>query len=145
MPNIATILKQEIARVARKEARADTEQLKKASAHYRSDIAELKRRIATLEKLVGRLGKAAAKTVLAAMTNEPASSFRFSASGLQAQRKRLGLSASEAGLLLGVSDQSVYKWENGKSRPRASHFASIAALRSLSKKQAVARLSELTS
>ncbi len=144
MANIATILKQEIARVARKEARADTQQLKKASAHYRSDIAALKRRIAALEKLVGRLGKAAAKSTLVAMTDEPASSFRFSASGLQAQRKRLGLSASEAGLLLGVSDQSVYKWENGKTRPRASQFASIAALRSLNKKQAAARLNEFT-
>lgn len=144
MPNIATVLKQEISRVARKEARSDTQQLKKASAHYRTDIAALKRRIAALETLVGRLGKAAAKTMPVAMTDESASSFRFSASGLQAQRKRLGLSASEAGLLLGVSDQSVYKWENGKSRPRASQFSSIAALRSLSKKQAAVRLSELT-
>lgn len=144
MPNIATILKQEIARVARKEARADTQQLKKASAHYRSDIATLKRRIAALEKLVGRLGKAAGKIKPVALTDEPASSFRFSASGLQAQRKRLGLSASEAGLLLGVSDQSVYKWENGKTRPRASQFASIAALKSLNKRQAAARLGELT-
>jgi DNA-binding transcriptional regulator YiaG len=144
MANIATILKQEIARVARKEARADTQQLKKASAHYRSDIAALKRRVADLEKLVSGLRKAAAKTAPVAMTDEPTSSLRFSASGLQAQRKRLGLSASDAGLLLGVSDQSVYKWENGKTRPRASQFASIAALRSLSKKQAAARLSELT-
>lgn len=140
MPNIATILKAEIARVARKETRADTQQLKKASAHYRSDIAALKRRIAALEQLVGRLGKAAVKTAPAAKADEPASSFRFSASGLQAQRKRLGLSASEAALLLGVSDQSVYKWENGKTRPRASQFASIAALRGMSKKEAASRL-----
>lgn len=144
MPNIATVLKEEIARVARKETRADTQPLKNASARYRSDIAALKRRIAALEKLVSRLGKAAAKTAPVAMADEQASSFRFSASGLQAQRKRLGLSASEAGLLLGVSDQSVYKWENGKTRPRASQFASIAALRSLSKTQASARLSEMT-
>lgn len=144
MPNIATVLKEEIARVARKETRADTQQLKKASAHYRSDIAALKRRIAVLEKLVGRLGKAAAKTAPVTLPDQPAGTFRFSASGLQAQRKRLDLSASEAALLLGVSDQSVYKWENGKTRPRASQFASIAALRSLSKKQAAARLSEFT-
>ena len=140
MANIATILKQEIARVARKETRADTLQLKEASAHYRSDIAALKRRIAALEQLVGRLGKAAAKTASAVMVDEPTSSFRFSASGLQAQRKRLDLSASEAALLLGVSDQSVYKWENGKTRPRASQFASIAALRGMSKKEAASRL-----
>jgi len=143
MPNIATVLKEEIARVARKETRADTHHLKKASAHYRADIAALKRRIAALEQLVGRLGKATAKTAPTAKADQPVVAFRFSASGLQAQRKRLGLSASEAALLLGVSDQSVYKWENGKARPRASQFASIAALRNLSKKEAATRLSEL--
>lgn len=143
MPNIATVLKEEIARVARKETRVDTLQLKKASAHYRSDIAALKRRIAALEQLVARLGKAAAKTASAGTADQPAGTFRFSASGLQAQRKRLGLSASEAALLLGVSDQSVYKWENGKTRPRASQFAAIAALRSLGKVEAAAQLATL--
>lgn len=144
MPNIATVLKEEIARVARKEARSETQQLKKASAHYRSDIAALKRRIAALEQLVGRLGKAAAKKAPAVTADQPAGTFRFSASGLQAQRKRLGLSASEAAVLLGVSDQSVYKWENGKTRPRTSQFSSIAALRSMSKKEAGSRLGALT-
>jgi len=142
MPNIASVLKEEIARVSRKETRVETQQLKKSSAHFRSDIAALKRRIAALEQLVGRLGKAAGKKSAMASADEPAAgSFRFSASGLLAQRKRLGLSAAEAGRLLGVSDQSVYKWENGKTRPRASQFAAIAELRSLSKKQAAARLS----
>ncbi len=142
MPNIASVLKEEIARVSRKEARAETQQLKKSSAHFRSDIAALKRRITALEQLVGRLGKAAGKKSATAVSDKPAAgSFRFSANGLLAQRKRLGLSAAEAGRLLGVSDQSVYKWENGKARPRASQFSAIAALRSLSKKQAAARLS----
>lgn len=140
MPNIASVLKEEIARVARKEGRAETQQLKKSSAHFRSDIAALKRRIAALEQLVARLGKAAGKNTAAASTDQQVGSFRFSASGLLAQRKRLGLSAAEAGRLLGVSDQSVYKWENGKTRPRASQFSAIAELRSLSKKQAAARL-----
>ncbi len=140
MPNIASVLKEEIARVARKEVRTDTQPLKKSSATHRSDIAALKRRIAALEQLVKRLGKQSGAKVAAPQAGPPAGSFRFSASGLMAQRKRLGLSAAEAGKLLGVSDQSVYKWENGKTRPRASQFAAIAALRSLSKKQAAARL-----
>ncbi|WP_036840238.1 DNA-binding transcriptional regulator [Polaromonas sp. CF318] len=144
MPNIATVLKEEIARVARKEMRADTQQLKKASAHYRSDIAALKRRIASLEQLVSRLSKAVGKTVPSASTEQPVGTFRFSARGLAAQRKRLGLSAAEAGLLLGVSGQSIYKWENGKARPRAGQFASIAALRKMSKKEAASRLEMLT-
>lgn len=140
MPNIASVLKDEIARVARKEMRTETQQLKKTSAHYRSDIAALKRRIAALEQLVGRLSKGSVNKAPSAAADQPANAFRFSASGLQAQRKRLGLSASEAALLLGVSDQSVYKWENGKTRPRASQFASIAALREMSKKEAGSRL-----
>ena len=140
MPNIASVLKEEIARVARKEMRTETQQLKRASAHYCSDIAALKRRIAALEQLVGRLNKGSVKNAPSAAADLPANAFRFSASGLQAQRKRLGLSASEAALLLGVSDQSVYKWENGKTRPRASQFASIAALRGMSKKEAASQL-----
>jgi hypothetical protein len=39
VPNIASVLKEEIARVARKEVRSETENLKKASAQYRSEIA----------------------------------------------------------------------------------------------------------
>jgi hypothetical protein len=46
MANIATALKSEISRVARKEVRAETLQLKKQSAHYRSQIAALKRQVA---------------------------------------------------------------------------------------------------
>ncbi len=49
MPNIATVLKSEIARIARKEVRAETLQIKKQSTNYRSQIASLKRQVAALE------------------------------------------------------------------------------------------------
>jgi hypothetical protein len=45
MPNIATALKAEIARVARKEIKIETEALKSASSRYRSEIAALKRQV----------------------------------------------------------------------------------------------------
>ena len=54
MPNIASVLKDEILRLARKEVRTATESLKKASAAYRSDIASLKRQVAALEKQLAR-------------------------------------------------------------------------------------------
>jgi hypothetical protein len=57
MPNIATVLKAEIARVARKELRGETEALKKSNSQYRSQIADLKRRIGALEKLVKRASR----------------------------------------------------------------------------------------
>ena len=48
MPNIASILKSEISRVARKELRGETQALKKSNAQYRTQIAELRRRLQAL-------------------------------------------------------------------------------------------------
>jgi DNA-binding transcriptional regulator YiaG len=141
MPNIASILKGEIARVARKEVRSETLQLKKAVSGYRSQIAALKRRAQLLEQQLRALGKRGATATRAASDDDGASpSFRFSAKGLASHRKRLGLSAHDCGILLGASGQSVYKWEDGKARPRAKHLPAIAALRTLGKKQVAAIL-----
>ena len=68
---------------------------------------------------------------------------RFSAKGLISQRKRLGLSANECGLLVGASGQSVYNWESGSARPQAKHLTALAGLRSMGKKEAAARLAAL--
>ena len=40
MPNIGSLLKEEIARVARKQLRGETQALKKAVASYRGQIAQ---------------------------------------------------------------------------------------------------------
>lgn len=135
MPNIASILKSEITRIARKEIRADVEGLKKSVSGYRSEIAALKRRAQSLEQQVKRLGKSAPKPDVMPSV-ETGKAPRFSAKGLAKQRQRLELSADAVGVLVGASGQSVYNWEAGKARPRANHLPAIAALRSLSKKQA---------
>ena len=141
MPNIANLLKSEIARVARKQVRAETQGLKHAIAPYRAQIADLKRRTRQLELQVNRLGRVAARTASAGSAETAGErNLRFSAKGLAAQRKRLGLSAQAFGALIGASGQSVYKWEEGKTRPRAKHLPVIAALRSIGKKEAAARL-----
>ena len=145
MPNIASLLKTEIARVARKEVRGETVQLKKAISAYRSQIADLKRRAQALEQQLRRLSKRGARSEPLANGHDESAGqpFRFSAKGLASHRKRLGLSAHDCGLLLGASGQSVYKWEEGDVRPRASHMPAIAALRLMGKKEAQARLAAL--
>jgi DNA-binding transcriptional regulator YiaG len=142
--NIATALKSEISRVARKELRGETQGLKRSSAQHRSDIASLKRRVLELERMVKRLGKLAGKSVSAAKGDAPNESgkVRFSAKGLAAQRTRLGLSAADMGALLGVSGQSVYHWEQGKSRPRASQMPAIAAVRKMGRREAAMKLAQ---
>ena len=140
MSNIATILKSEISRVARKEVRGETQVLKKAVTSYRSEIASLKRRVHELEQQVRRLGKGAAKVTSTSSEDESATSLRFSATGLAKQRQRLGLSAQTFGALVGVSGLSVYKWEQGVARPRAKYLPAIAAVRTMGKREAAARL-----
>jgi DNA-binding transcriptional regulator YiaG len=142
MANIASLLKSEISRVARKEMRAETAGLKKAIGSYRSEIAALKRRALALESALRRLSKANGKAA-AVGGDAPARVQRFSPKGLASQRKRLGLSAHDCGLLVGASGQSIYNWEDGKSRPRAKHLQALAALRGMGKKDAAARLGEL--
>lgn len=139
MTTFANQLKSEIARIAKKEARTETLQLKKASAQYRSDIAALKRHIAALEATVKKLSKNQPKPVLQ-VEKEPPTALRFRAGGFANLRKKLDLSAEQMGKLIGVSAQSVYHWEAEKSRPRASQLPAIAAARKLSKKEVWSKL-----
>lgn len=143
MSNIATVLKAEISRVARKDARAESLPLKKASSQYRSDIAALKRRVLALEKQLGRLLKSGKARAPALAEESSSGGLRFSAKGLVAQRRRLGLTAADAARLLNVSAQSIYKWEDGKTRPRASQLPAIAGLRKMGKQEAAKRLADL--
>ena len=143
MPNIATALKQEISRIARKEIRTETTALRRAAAGYRAEIAALKRRAQALEQQVRRLVKSNGKAATESDGEEPPAKSRFSAKGLASQRKRLGLSASDVGLLVGVSSQSIYNWEQGKARPLARHLPAIAALKGMGKREAAARLDTL--
>jgi len=144
MPNIAVVLKEEIARLARKELRSQTQELKKASAQYRTHIAALRKRVETLERQLKKANRAAGRSAPAEEEDsEESTSRRFSATRLASQRQKLGLSAADFAALLGVSGQSVYKWEHGESRPRARQLEAIAALRGIGKREAAARLEQL--
>ncbi len=136
MPNIANILKLEISRIARKEVRGETHSLKKAVTTYRSEIASLKRRAKELEDQVRQLSKASAKVKVAPDAVAMAQGGRFSAKALASQRRRLKLSADRLGLLIGVSGQSVYNWEQGAAAPHAKYLPAIAALKTLSVRKA---------
>jgi len=139
MANLATALKDEITRLARKEIRIQVDPLRKASVNHRREIAELKRQIADLSRQV----KAAGKAPKATPNAFPTGNTRFSSKGLRTMRKRLGLSAAEFGLLAGASAQSIYNWEADKALPREAQRAALANLRSLGKKEARSRLEAL--
>lgn len=143
MPNIASLLKAEILRLARKEVRNELESLKKALSNSRSEITQLKRRTDQLEKLQTRVSKQVLGRPTPPKSEESTTGIRFSAKRFAAQRQKLGLSAADMGLLLGVSGQSIYHWEAEKSRPRQAQLAAIAALRKIGKREAKRRLEQL--
>jgi DNA-binding transcriptional regulator YiaG len=143
MPNIGTVLREEISRLSRKESRSQVDPTKKATAQRRRDIGELKRQVAQLERQVALLSRKVIRTPPAPSPDLAAKPVRFSAKGLLSRRNRLGLSATDFGTLMGVSAQSIYNWEQGAANPRAEHLAKLAALRAVGKREAVARLEQL--
>ena len=55
MPNIGSVLKEEIVRLSRKETRSQIDPSKKATIRHRREIAELKRQVAQLERQIALL------------------------------------------------------------------------------------------
>ena len=142
MPNLAVVLKEEIRRLAKKEAKANTSSTKGAVAQFRRDIARLKREMRNQEKEIAflkaqerkRLGQPQVKD------EEELEGVRHSARSVQAQRKRLKFSAADFGKLIGVSGLTVYSWEHGKRRPRKERLAALVAVREMGRREALAKL-----
>ena len=143
MPNIGALLKDEISRLCRREIRKTVASVKKASAAYRRDIAALKRQLAALQKKSASVEKRVNVASDSKARTLPDRPVRFVAKGLRSLRSRLGLSAAQMALLLGVSEQSVYNWETKKATPRKEQFAAIIALRGIGKREAQERLDAL--
>ena len=142
MTNIASVLKSEISRIARKEVRAEIDSLKKASAQYRSAIAQLRREVSALNRKLKQADRAAQSSSHVAAHPKSDTPRRFSASRLAAHRAKMGLSASAYGKLVGMSGATIYLWEQGKSRPGVEQLLRLAAVRSLSRRAALEQIGD---
>lgn len=136
MPNIAVLLKQEIARLAKKESRAATEPLRKQISTLRHDVAELKRQRVELQRMVASLtrGKGQVREKAGASDAGAPQQGRITPAGIKTLRARLGLSAEALGTLVGATGQSVYGWEKGV-KPRAAQVGKLIELRGKGKKE----------
>lgn len=142
MPNIASVLKQEISRIARKETRTEIESVKKATVQHRRYIAALKQQVKLLERQVASLKAKEAAAPAAADSEQDGRQVRFVAKGLRSLRERLDLSVSDMARLVGVSGQTVYNWEAKVTKPRNEQLKVIAELRSIGKREAHDRLQQ---
>jgi DNA-binding transcriptional regulator YiaG len=141
MPNLTSILRDEIARLARRQINAEIVPLKKRWAQQRKTIAALKEECSALRREVATLSRRAEAP--SAASAEPVGKRRFRADGLRSFRTRLGLSVREVAALLNVSEQTIYNWETSATRPQPSMIEAIAELRALGKREVKARLLKL--
>lgn len=151
MSNLVTVLKDEIARLARKEIRAQVGKTQKQVSDQRRDIAELKRINTELNRRLNFLEKrekqrlenpAEPKVIIqtADGKEEVASTARFSPKWLAKHRAKLDLSAADYAKLVGCSPLSIYKWEKGESTPRAKQREALASIRGIGKREAQRRI-----
>ena len=140
MANLAAALKEEIRRVARREIRQELDQTRKTVTQQRRDIASLKRQVQEQARTIRFLQNREKQRLQETPSEELAENARFSPTRLRQHRHRLGLSADDYARLVGVSGQSIYLWEQGKSRPRAKQLAALVAVRGIGKREAQRRL-----
>jgi len=146
MPNIMSALKTEIVRLARKETKTVTDPMRKPSIATRKTVADLKRRMADLEKTVKRLDAVLAKIPQPEPETAPVSSRNWiSGKGVRSLRQKLGLTQEGFAKLVGVTSKGVAKWESnpGMLRMRTATKAAVLATRTLTMRTAAQRLAEM--
>ena len=140
MPNITTVLNEQIRRIAKNELKKEADVIRRATVQFRHDIAELKRQVLSLSKIVLSLEKQGPRAVERPAAQEMPEEMHFRADGLRSHRKRLGISGKAYGVLVGVTGQTIYDWESGQSRPRKQQLARLAAARQIGKREAMERV-----
>ena len=147
MPNVMSVLRAEIRRLARKESKEAVADLKRQVAVMRRRVAGYKKRIAEVELMARTASKGAASG--AAMARGAGAEgagggrqIRFSPAWVKSHRKKLALSRRLYARLVGVSAQTIMLWETGKSRPRRGALATWRAVRGKGQRELKASLVE---
>jgi len=147
MSNVVNLLKAEIARISKKEAKSATQAIGKTNTWLRKTVADLKKRLVLLEK-ENKLLVAAIKKFEVAQPEkadqEEGKKARFTSKGILALRKKLRLSQVDFGKLLGTTPHAVYLWEKktGALNLRDKTKAAILSIRGLGAREAKEKLKE---
>ena len=138
MPNIGVVLKDEIRRLAKKEARAAVAPLQKKVMRLTRSNAALRRIVPQLEKTVARLEQEAKARQLEGVRagEKRVEGVRIGPRSIGAQRKRLKLTREEFGKLAGVTANAIYLWESGQVSPSEKSRAVLVGLRKLRAREA---------
>ena len=144
MSKVMKELQSEIARLARKEASAIVEPVRKVNAAQRSLIAGLRRQIDAMQKELNGLKKSVPAPVTSIQaTDAPKGRFWITGKGVKTLRKRLGLTQALFAKLAAVSMPTVVRWEGSQGKVEIRRKATVAqlqAIRGMGKRQAAEML-----
>jgi DNA-binding transcriptional regulator YiaG len=146
MSNIAKVLKAEISRLSRKEAKSAIGAIGKSHTGLKKIVSDLKRRIVLLEKEKKRLA-ATMKKYQAEYPHPPSEETRkarLTSRGIRSLRRRLRLTQSDFAKLLGTTAHSVYLWERkeGALKLRDKTKAALLSIRGLGAREAKTKLAK---
>lgn len=146
MVNLASALKTEVSRLARKEIKPVAEKLRIGTAESKSAIAQLSQRVKELERQLKVVQKNVARMQSPTRVPEPESRVvRLTNARLHRIRTSLGLTGEETALLVGSTPVSVYRWEKeGSPLPKGPHLAAYTSLIGIGRREARRRLQALS-
>ena len=134
MPSLAAVLKQEIRRLGKREAKALTAPLQKSVAQLRRQVWALGREARQLRRQAAELKTPLAPTALPVV--EVKGITRLGLTRIRALRRRLGLSLGAFAKLIGASTNSILNWEKGRTKPTTAMRARIIAAWQLRRRSA---------
>jgi len=146
MSNVVKLLKAEIARISKREAKSATQGIGKSNTWLRKIVADLKRRVVLLEKenkrLVGTVKKYQEESP--GKPDEDTKKARLTSRSIRSLRNKLRLSQAGFAKLVGVTTHAVYLWENkeGALSLRDKTKAALLSIRGLGAREAKQKLAE---
>lgn len=136
MARMEQVLRQEIARLARKEIRGVCGPLRSEVVALRRTVSRLSKTMVKIER-IARQQKRRLQEDMAQLKPPPEDleKSRMSAGLIKKLRTRLGLTQAQIAGLIGVSTPAVVFWESGRSSPRGANRAALVALRKYGKRE----------
>lgn len=135
MSKLAAVIKEEVSRLGRKEAKAATLALKRRILALEKLAREQRQALKQLAQRLSSSSRAGADQGASADTDAAAGG-RFTPRSIKALRKRLQLTQMQFAKLTGVTHVAVYLWESGKTSPRGGSRDALAKARQLGVREA---------
>jgi DNA-binding transcriptional regulator YiaG len=145
MPNIAKVLKDEIARIAKHEAKIAVSKPLKTGIANKKALVDIKRRLIQIEKSLTSIQKAMQSCSSQAKAPvEPSGKKEWlSGRGIKALRRKMRISQAQFAKLVGMNPIAVVRWEKQRGKlvfKKSDTLGKILALRGIGVREAQERL-----